>query len=429
MIPDTIPARATARCAHVPRGARVAISPAAAVRLTRAARLTVIAGLLVSGAACRGDDRPAVRAPAVATRDTALLSLDAAHLAGLVIAPAESLPWRELWTAPARLTLDPLETQSLGAIAEGRVTRVLARVGDRVRKGQVLVAVHSHEMMDAVSALAKATAADAQASAERALAESAATRAERLYSIKALSLADLERARTALTQAQSMETQVRAELDRVRAVRTHLVGVGAVPPGTDEHEVLVRSTIDGVVVGLDAQQGEVVLVGAPLVAVSRTASLVLQMQLPERALGLVAPGASVRFTVPALPTERFAARVTRIAPTLDPATRTLTVQAQVIDATDRLRAEMFASAELLAPPGAATLSVAGSAVQSLDGDTVVIAARERQGGVELEAIPVRVGRRTSERAEIVGGLQCGTLVVTTGAAVAKAELLRRRGGV
>ena len=218
-----------------------------------ASRLLMFAVMIASGVACSGDDRPAVPFPPAAVRDTALLSLDAARLAGLVIAPSESLAWRDVWTAPARLTLDPLETQALGAIAEGRVTRVLARLGDRVTKGQVLVAVHSHEMMDAVSALAKATAAEGQASAERALAESAAIRAERLYAIKALSLADLERARTALTQAKSVELQARAELDRVRAVRSHLVGTGPVPPGTDEHEVLVRSTLDGFVVGSDAR--------------------------------------------------------------------------------------------------------------------------------------------------------------------------------
>lgn len=361
-------------------------------------------------------------------RDTALLTPDAARLAGLVIVPAESLPWRESWTAPARLTLDPLETQSLGAIAEGRVTRVLARVGDRVRQGQVLVAIHSHEMMDAVSAVAKATAADAQATAEAALAESAAARAERLYAIKALSLAELERARTGLAQARSTQAQARAELERARAMRGHLVGTGSVPPGTDEHEVLVRSPLEGVVVRLDARPGEVVLVGAPLVAVSRTTSLVLQMQIPERGLGIVVPGTAVRFTVPAFPAEQFTARVTRVAPTLDSATRTLAVQAQVDGPAERLRAEMYATAELLGPPDAAALSVPAAAVQAFAGDTVVIVARSRAGGVELEAVPVRVGRRTTERVEVTSGLTPGEPVVAEGAAVAKAEILRRRGG-
>jgi RND family efflux transporter MFP subunit len=208
----------------------------------------------------------------------------------------------------------------------------------------------------------------------------------------------------------------------------HLVGDGGVPAGADEHEVLVRSPIDGIVVSLDARPGTVVLVGAPLVAVSRTTSLVLQMQLPERALGVAGPGTSIRFTVPAFPGEWFDARVTRIAPTLDSTTRTIALQAQVVNGANRLRAEMYASAELLGPASGSALSVPAGAVQAFEGDTVVITACEQRDGLALEAVRVRVGRRTAERAEILGGIAAGTSVVTTGASVAKAELLRRRGG-
>ena len=231
-----------------------------------------------------------------------------------------------------------------------------------------------------------------------------------------------------IVQAQSAHSQARAELDRARALRGHLVGSGGIPPGTDEHEVLVRSPMDGIVVRLDARPGEVVLVGAPLVTVSRTTSLVLQMNVPEQLVGRAKPGARVRFTVPAFPGESFAATVAHVAPTLDSATRTVALQANVEGDVERLRAEMYVSAELLGVPDAATLSVPATALQAFDGDTVVIAARPCEGGVELEPIRVRVARRTASRAEIVAGLSAGTPVVTDGAAIAKAELLRRRAG-
>ena len=67
-------------------------------------------------------------------------------------------------------------------------------------------------------------------------------------------------------------------------------------------------------------------------------------------------------------------------------------------------------------------------MQAFEGDTVVITAHERPGGLALEAVPVRIGRRAAERAEVLGGLAVGTPVVAEGASVAKAELLRRRGG-
>jgi len=164
------------------------------------------------------------------------------------------------------------------------------------------------------------------------------------------------------------------------------------------------------------------------VSVSRTTTLVLQLQLPERALAVVSTGAMIAFTVPAFPGERFGARVTRVAPTLDSTTRTLAVQAQVLGTVERLRAEMFASAEVLGLPNAPTLSIPAGAAQAFEGDTVVITAHARPGGLVLEAVPVRTGRRTAERVEVLGGLAAGTPIVVAGASVAKAELLRRRGG-
>jgi multidrug efflux pump subunit AcrA (membrane-fusion protein) len=140
-------------------------------------------------------------------------------------------------------------------------------------------------------------------------------------------------------------------------------------------------------------------------------------------------GSVVRFAATPFPDERFEARVTRVAPVLDSLTRTLEVEARVADGAPRLRAEMFATAELMGPEGERTLVVPAGAVQSFAGDTVVVTAREGgDGGTVLEAVRVRVGRRTAETAEIVAGLDAGAMVVTHGAAVAKAEIMRRREG-
>jgi cobalt-zinc-cadmium efflux system membrane fusion protein len=90
------------------------------------------------------------------------------------------------------------------------------------------------------------------------------------------------------------------------------------------------------------------------------------------------------------------------------------------------RAESFAQAELVGAPGAVALVVPAAAVQAFDGDTVVIVATPRGAGLFLEAIPVRVGRRSAQQVEIVAGLGMGRQVIAKGAAIAKAELLKRR---
>jgi membrane fusion protein, heavy metal efflux system len=407
----------------------IARSSARAV-LARLATLALpLATVLVT--ACGGGtpaEAAAVKPAATVARDTVSLSPEAVRLAGLALRPADSLPWRDAWTVPARLVLDPAETQELGAIAEGRLTRVLVRVGDPVRAGQVVAAIHSHEMLDARSTLATASAAETESATALGVAESAAGRAERLHAIRALSLADLERARGELARAAARREQARAEASRARAMLDHLAGSGAAPAGTEPHEALVRSPIDGVVVARDAQPGAVVLVGAPLVTVGRPTSLLLVLHLPERALAAVRPGAAVEFTVSAFPGERFAARVARVAPVLDSLTRTLEVLAPVLAGTDRLRAEMYATAELLASGDALALVVPAAAVQALEGDTVVVTGRPQGGGLLLEAVRVRVGRRTATHAEILAGLEAGMPIVVEGSAVAKAEILRRRGG-
>lgn len=382
-------------------------------------------------AGCGGRDAAratAAAAAATAPRDTATLGAEAVRLGGFAVDSAAVAPWRDGWTAPAKLILDPNATEAMGAIVEGRVTRVYVRVGDTVRAGQVLVAVHSHEMMDARSALAKAEAASVDAEAALRVARSAAARAERLYAITALSLADLEQARAKLAQATAVRAQSAAELARARAMRDHLLGGGPVPRGIDEHDALVRSPIDGTITALDARPGSVVLVGAPLVTVGHPGALLLTLDLPESALAVARRGSTVRFTVAPFPGDHFDAEVIRVAPTLDSVTRTIAVQARVLDGGARLRAEMYATAELLGPPGDPVLTVPSGAVQALDADTVVIAVRPLERGMRIEAIPVRIGRRTSERAEVRAGLAPGARILTEGSAVAKAELLRRRGG-
>jgi cobalt-zinc-cadmium efflux system membrane fusion protein len=376
--------------------------------------------------ACGGEAAP--EAEAAVTADTALLSSESLRIGGFELAAATEEPWRDAWQLAARVTLDPASTQPLGSIVEGRVLEVRVFPGDRVRAGDVLVAVHSHEVMDArqqlVAARAGATSADSAATT----AESAAARAERLLAAKAISLGEVERTRAARTAALGARDAARAEYERAVAFLDHLVGSGT-PPGTDEHAALLRAPFDGVVTGREVQPGQVVLVGQPLVAVARDAALGVLMRLPEEASAEVAVGAPVRFTVPAFAGRIFEARVTRVAPVVDSMSRAIEVFARATgDAQRALRAEMTADAELLGNGSSKALSVPAMSVQVMEGDTVVIRATRLGEGMLLEAVSVRLGRRTSLRMEILGGIVSGDSVLAKGAAVGKSEILRRQSG-
>jgi len=390
------------------------------------------AGLFLGGAlaaafggASDGGNTAAADAPAP-TADTATLSAKSVAIGGFTYDSARMVPWQSSVTVPGRLMLDPSALETIGSITEGRITHVLVRVGDRVKAGQVLVLIHSHEIMDARGALASATAKVAAAEAERDLATTAADRAARLLEAKAMSKAEVERADVGKRVATATYQQAIAERERALALIDHLVGSGNVPALADEHDVLIRTPIAGVVTSRFAQPGTVVLPGTPLVSVGNPDRLQLQLHLSADAAAGVQVGATVRFALTESPTTQMTATVTRVAPTVDTVTRTIEVIAVPRGGGRTGRAESFVQAEISGTGGAPALVVPSAAVQALEGDTVVIVADQRGEGLHIEAVRVRTGRRAGDRAEILSGLSPGRRVIAGSAAIAKAELIKRR---
>jgi len=393
----------------------------------RVASLALLATAIGCSKSSEGASVPAA-SEAAPPADTALLTAESVKIAGFTTTHVSSAPWRDSWRAPGRLTLDQGATEPIGSIVEGRIVKVFVMPGDRVQKGQILVAIHSHEMMDARAALSRARADLTRAESDLRVAQSAADRGERLYGLKAIALAELEKLRGLLTDAQATKESAAAELVRAEEFLEHLLGDGPEQPGMDAHWVLVRAPLDGLVTSREVQPGNVVLVGAPLVTVSRTSALTLVMQVPDAASAAARVGAPVSFTVSAAPAERFDATVTRVFPTVDTLTRTIEVHAAVRDTRGILKPEMFANAELSGAAGKVVPVIPSAAVQAFDGDTVVVVSEPRGDGMHLAAVRVRIGRRTATTAEILSGVDTGKVVIVGGASVAKAEILKRRGG-
>ena len=396
--------------------------------MTRPSSFAACAALLAL-AACGTAEPAADAAPAGPVRDTALVSARMLALADFGLDTVRTEPWRTALALPARVVLDPQRAQPVGSIVEGRVVRVHVQPGDAVRPGQVLVTLHSHEMLDARNAYARGKAMVADARVQVATAGAALARAERLLALRAGSQAEVERARGVKAAADAMLGAALADEKRAHELVTHLYG--AEPEGRDEadpHHVYVRARVAGVVMSRSVQAEQVVQVGAPLLVVGPPDGLLLRLDVPEPALASARPGARVGFTVPAFPGRRFAATVVRVTPMLDSLARTAEVLARIDGGVRELHAEQGAQAELEGPPGAPVAVVPIDAVQRFEGDTVVITAAQRGEGLLLEAVRVRVREATATRAAIAQGVAPGTVVVVRGAALAKAELLERRSG-
>ncbi len=395
--------------------------------IVRTSSRIVLVSLVLVSAACGGAEETTPEA-VVAVADTALLSAQAVEIGRFSLVAVEESEWRDAWQAPARLTSDPASTQPLGSVVEGRVLEIRVFPGDRVVEGQPLALIHSHEVMDARQRLIASRGASRAADSAATVATNAAARAERLLAAKAMSVSDVERARANAVGAVAAREAAAAEALRAEGFLEHLIGQGS-EEGLDEHAAIVRAPFAGIVTGRQAQPGQVVLIGQPLITVARESTLGVQLNLPEEAIASIAPDVRVRFTVPAYRDRIFEARVTRIAPVVDSMSRAVEVWARISgDGQRLLRAEMTADAELLGARGAKVLAVPASAVQMNDGDTIVVVASHVGEGLLIEARPVRIGRRTSLLAEILGGVTRGDSVLDRGAAIGKAEIAKRRSG-
>lgn len=322
---------------------------------------------------------------------------------------------------PGEILVNEDRTARLGAPGRGRVTAVRVQPGDRVTRGQALVAMLSTDAGMAQSDVAKATAEVTSRRAQVRYAASARARAERLLAIKAIARQEYERALADDEQASAALAQGEAELQRARSTAQQLGALGSGRSG----EVVIASPMSGVVLSRSAQPGAVVEAGSPLVIVTDPSSLWLQVKAPEQLSSLFVRGGVLRFVVPAYPTETFTARTDAVGAGLDPETRTLTVRGTLPNANGRLKPEMLATVLVDGGPRVPAVFVAEDAVQLMLGKpTVFIAHPDGKGGSRFERREVETGARSGGRVAVTRGLSAGDVVVNAGAFAVKAEFLK-----
>jgi cobalt-zinc-cadmium efflux system membrane fusion protein len=351
----------------------------------------------------------------------------------VVFTAAQIAHGRVSWTTPAQsfvagvievpgqLVPNEDRTARLAAPAQARVLAVHVSPGQRISRDTRLVTLQSPEASAAQADLAKATSELAGRRAAATYAKAAKDRAERLLALKAIPRQDYERAIADDELAQSGVVQAEAELRRARSNALQL-GINL-----RDGSMTLRSPIAGVVTSRDVIPGAVVSAGTQLVTITDPTSLWLTVALPETFAGGVRLGSAVRFTVNAYPMDTFTARVQSVSASFDPGTRSLPVRAVVVNARGRLRPEMFARVWIEGGPHSTVFTVPDSAVQRLDGRTVVFVAHpDGKGGARFEKREVELGGSFGGRTAIVSGVLAGDAVVVQGAYAIKAEFAKAK---
>ena len=164
--------------------------------------------------------------------------------------------------APGRLAFNEDAAARVGTIVSGRVTKVFATVGDAVSKGQPLVYLHSHELVDARAAAAKAAVIVADKQRALTFAKAEAERTERLLAAKAIAQREVAQAQAQVKADEAELAHAQAEKERADEFLEHL----SVPH--DSHDdIVISSPISGYVVKRDVSVGTVVNEASDLIQI------------------------------------------------------------------------------------------------------------------------------------------------------------------
>jgi len=147
----------------------------------------------------------------------------------------------------------------------------------------------------------------------------------------------------------------------------------------------------------------------------------VNFSLPQQRLPQLDLGTAVRVATDAAPGETFHGRITAISPQVDPATRSVRVQATIENRGEKLRGGMFAGVEVVLPARQQVLAIPLTAVLFAPfGDSVFVIERGEApaaGGEVPLAIKqrfVRLGTQRGDFVAVLDGLAAGEQVVSSG---------------
>ena len=286
----------------------------------------------------------------------------------------------------------------------GRITRVIAGLGDTVKAGAPLATLEASEFVQAQNDLATAAS-------QLKLARITETRKHALYDAKGGSLQDWQAAQTDLTAAETALSAVRNRLSILGKSPTEIAALEK--NQTISPVATLSAPIAGVVVDRQVGPGQYVQSGGatPQFTIADISSVWLLANVRETDAALVKLGQSVEVQVPAYPERVFKARLTYVSAVVDPVTHRLPVRAEIGNRDGALKPEMFANFRILTSEASESPAVPQSAVL-YEGAAAHVWVVAGDGLLSLRSI--RTGRSNDGLIEVLEGLKPGENVVTKG---------------
>jgi RND family efflux transporter MFP subunit len=305
-----------------------------------------------------------------------------------------------------------LQTVAIAPRTGGRLLSVNVQLGDRVRRGQVLAKVEDREIVEQVRAaeasqeVAKATIR--QREADLNVARLNYERSKNLYERQLLAKQALDDAESrhlaAVAQLDLSTAQLSQNAARLEELRINL------------QHTSVTSPVDGFVASRSVDPGAMVNTNTAIASVVDISRLRLVVNVVEKDLRMVSAGDAAEVEVDAYPGEKFNGRIARVAPVLDPATRTAQMEVEIPNGDNKLKPGMYARINLTVEERKGTLVAPKNAVIDFENKRGVWMPNAEN---RAKFVAVQLGIDGGDHVEITGGLKEGDKFVTTGAAAVR----------
>ena len=377
------------------------------VQLLRIAAVIVVSLPVLAGCGAQADATAAHDdSSARSAKPNESVELSATQLRSVSVQPVSEHEFTPEQDAVGNIDFDQDMAVQVSPPYQGRIVRLLAKMGDKVSKGQLLFTLDSPDLVQAESTLISAAGV-------LKLTTKALERAQGLYAIQGIAQKDYEQA---VSDQQAADGAFKAARDAVRIFGKSEAEIDrVVAQRRIDAEMPVPSPIAGVVTARNAAPGALVQPGgtpAPY-AVANLANKWLIADVPEANIPSLRLGQEVDVNVLAFPGHTFHGRITNIAEAVDPNTHRVTVRSEVADANNELRAQMFATFTVHLGKVVNALAVPVDAiVREGDGTmSVWVTSDERL----FTRRTVDIGQQQNGLDEIKSGLKSGERIAATGA--------------
>lgn len=282
----------------------------------------------------------------------------------------------------------------LGFRVAGKIVRRQAELGQRVKAGQVLA------QLDAQDYKLAADAARAQVAAAQTNRDLAAADYKRFAALKDqnfISGAELERRDTTLKAAQAQLEQAQAQLSS---------------QGNQAGYATLVADVSGVITAIEAEPGQVVTAGTPVVRIAQDGPRDVVFSVPEDKVAAIKPGSDVAVRLWAA-NASVTGKVREVAASADPVTRTYPVKVSLpAGDTAALGATAYVMPASLGHAGVQVIKLPTSALRQ-EGKTTAVWVLDK-ATMTVKSQPVQIATADGNQAVIAAGLEPGMQVVAAG---------------